>query len=98
MTLWFEGRSATSVIVAFIASTDAAVIVNPGAASEGRGGMTEVAIEGGRDVIGIDLGSRADRGNTVVTRRAVVHDADMIKRCGPKSRGLMAVTAITVGW
>jgi hypothetical protein len=39
------------------------------------------------------------RGETgVVTRRAVIHDADMIKRCGKKPRRLVAVGAITVSW
>ena len=33
-----------------------------------------------------------------MTRDAVIHDANMIKRCRYKARGLVAVTAITVGW
>ena len=33
-----------------------------------------------------------------MTRCAVIHDANMIKRCRYKARGLVAVTAVTGRW
>ena len=33
-----------------------------------------------------------------MTRCAVIYDANMIKRCRYKTRGLVAVTAIPVSW
>ena len=34
----------------------------------------------------------------VMTRHAVINDSSMIKCCRDKTRGLVAVSAITVGW
>ena len=50
MTWWFEGRAAP-LNVTLVAVTGSSGIVNPRAANEGCRGMTEGAIQGGRNVI-----------------------------------------------
>ena len=50
MTLWLEGRAA-ALNVTLVAVTRTAGIVSPRAANEGCRGMTEGAIQGGRNMI-----------------------------------------------
>lgn len=91
-----EGRSAAR-IVTVIASADGAVVVDPGAANEGRRGMTGVAIQGGRQVGGIGLGIHSDRRRAVVAGNAIVDDAGMVEGCRDESVGVMADAAILIG-
>ena len=60
---------------------------------EGTGRMTDTAI-----LIGQRMELCFTCGEfTIMTRRAVIHDPDMVKRCGQEARGHVALTAITDG-
>jgi hypothetical protein len=79
--------------VTVVASADGGVIVNPGAADEGRRGMTEVAIQGGVNVVRI----HADRRHTIMTGSTIVHDAGMVKGCGNEASGIVTDAAVLIG-
>lgn len=91
MTSRFEGRAA-AWRVAGVAVTDTIGIVSPGAASEGRSGMTGGAIQIGRDVVEILAG----RGNTMAGS-TIVHNAGMIEGCRDEALRVMTDTAILIG-
>ena len=100
MTVWLEGRAA-AINVTARAVIDSTGIVNPGAAYEGSGSMTGAAIQICRKVGGIGLGRLANRGNTVMTGLAIVHDAGMIEHRADEAKresGGMTDTAILVCW
>ncbi len=78
MTIWFGGRAATRTVT-LVAVTGSTGIMHPGAAYEGCGGMTGVAIQVGFKVGGVGLGSLANRRTTVMTGNTIVVDAGMIK-------------------
>jgi len=71
--------------------------VNPGAAHEGRRGMTEVAVQGRRNVVRIDLRVHADRRRAVMTGSAIVDDAGMVERCRDEAAGIVTDAAILIG-
>jgi hypothetical protein len=79
--------------VAAIAIIFGAGIVEPGATDEGRGGMAEVAIQPGRDVVAV----HACRRITVMAGRAIVHDAGMIEHSADKGSGVMTDSTILIG-
>lgn len=93
MTWRFKGCAAAIVIVTIIASTSTAGLVSPRAAYEGCGGMTEVAIQSGRDVAVMLTGRR-----NPMAGRAVVDDAGMIKPCSDKTTGGMTDSTILICW
>ncbi len=100
MTIWLGGRAAARTVT-LVAVTDSAGTMHPGAACEGCGGMTGVAIQVGFKVGGVGLGSLANRCTTVMTRNTIVVDAGMIKyRAGEAKRepSGMADTAILACW
>lgn len=90
MTIWLGGCAAATT-VASIALTGSAGIMEPGATDEGCGGMTEMAIRRGRNMV-VMLAGRGDP----VTGRAIVHDAGMIKYRAGKCAGVVTDTAILV--
>ena len=92
MTRWLEGRAAAGTVTV-VASADGTVVVNPRAAGEGRRGMTEVAIQGGADVVGV----HASCGRTIVTRSAIIHDAGMDKGRGYEGIRIVTDAAILIG-
>jgi hypothetical protein len=90
MTIWREGCTAAGTMtVSAIAGR--AGIVEPGAADEGCGGMTEMAIQRGRNVFVM-----LTRCGYTVAGRAIVHDTGMIKHRTDESTGVMTDTAILV--
>lgn len=92
MTLRLESCAAAIVIVTVIASTGTAVIVSPRAAYEGCGGMTEMAIQSGRNVAGMLSGRRYPMAGI-----AIIDDAGMIKHRTDKGIGVMADATILIG-
>ena len=74
-----------------VASTGTAGIVSPAAADEACGGMTEMAIQSGRDVSAMLTGGR-----NPMAGRATVHDACMIEHRADESTGGMTDPAILV--
>jgi len=96
MIIRLEGRTIAGAVTV-VASANRAVVVKPDAAHEGCRGMTEVAIQGGRNMRGIDRGIFADRRSTVVTRLAIVDDARMVKARRDKVTSVMTDAAILAG-
>jgi hypothetical protein len=90
MTIWLEGRAA-ALGVTLIAVSGTTGIVRPGATDEGGGGMTEMAIQRGRNVVVI----LASRGNPVAGR-AIINDAGMIKHRSDEGTGIMTDATILV--
>jgi len=90
VTLRFKGRAAIRAVTV-LASTGSAGIVEPRAADEGCGGMTEMAIQRGRNVVVTHTGRRY-----AMTGRAIVDDAGMIKHRPDESTGVMTDTAILI--
>jgi len=90
MTVWFGGGSIAGT-VAVIALTGSTGIMEPGAADEGCGGMTEMAIQRCRNVAITHTGRRH-----TMTGRAIVHDAGMIKHRPFERTGVMTDTAILI--
>ena len=90
MTIWLEGRAA-ALSVTLIAVSSTIGIMRPGAAYESCGGMTEMAIQRGRNVVVILTG----RSNPMAGR-AIINDASMIKHRSDESTGVMTDTAILV--
>ena len=82
--------------MALVAVSNTTVIVSPGAAYEGCGGMTGMAIQRGRNVGGVGLRIHANRRTTIMTRSTIIHDAGMIKHRPDESTGVMTDTAILV--
>jgi hypothetical protein len=100
MPLWFEGRTTADIVVTLVTVTDTTGIMSPRATNEGCCGMTEVAIQRGRNVGGVGLGIHANRRTTIMTGHTIVHDAGMIEhRAGKAKREFSAMTdtAILVG-
>jgi len=90
MTIRLECRT-TALGMTLIAVSSTIGIVGPGAAYEGCGGMTEMAIQSGRNVVVILTG----RSNPMAGR-AIINDASMIKHRSDESTGVMTDTAILV--
>ena len=90
MTVWHEGCAAIRAVTVST-SAGSAGIVEPRAADEGCGGMTEMAIQRGRNVVITHTGCR----NTVAGR-TIVHDTCMIKHRTDERTGVMTDTAILV--
>ena len=98
MTIWLGGCTSarTVTLVAVIGSTG---IMNPGTTFESCSGMTGAAIQICRKVGRVGLGRLANRGVTIMTGHAIIHNAGMIKhRTGEAKResGGMADAAILV--
>ena len=91
MTIWLGCRTIAWTVTA-IAIICSAGIMEPGATDEGRGGMTEMAIQRSRYVIITHTGRRNS-----VAGRTVVHDAGMVKHRADESSGVMTDTAILIG-
>jgi len=91
MTIWLGGRAIAGT-VAGIASAGTAGIMHPGAADEGRGGMTEMAIQSGRNVAGMLSGCRYPMAGI-----AIIDDAGMIKHRTDKGIGVMTDATILIG-
>jgi len=92
MTIWLGGCAATTGVT-LITSAGRAGIVEPRAADEGCGGMTQMAIQRGLNVV-VTLTSRRNP----VAGRAIVHDARMIKYRSGECAGVMTDTAILACW
>ena len=92
MILRFEGRS-TARTMAVIACASGTAVVKPRATNEGSSGMTDVAIQGRRNVVGMHANCR----RTVVTRSAIVDDAGMVKTRGDEAASIVANAAILTG-
>ena len=90
MTIWLGCRTIAWTVTA-IAIICSAGIMEPRATDEGRGGMTEMAIQRSRYVI-ITLTGRRNP----VAGRAIVDDAGMIKHRSGKGIGVMTDTAILI--
>ena len=90
MTIWLGGCAATTGVT-LITSAGRAGIVEPRAADEGCGGMTQMAIQRGLNVV-VTLTSRRNP----VAGRAIVHDARMIKHRSGERTCVMTDTAILI--
>jgi len=91
MTLWFEGCTTAIVIVTVITPAGTAGIMGPAATDEGCGGMTEMAIQSGRNVSIMFTGRR-----NPVAGRTIVNDAGMIKPCSDKTAGGVTDSTILI--
>ena len=91
----FEGRAAAWAMTG-ITVTDTTGIMRPGAAHEGCGCITEVAVQAGRNVGWYGI-HHADRGITIMTRDAIVDDAGMIEGRRFEGTRVMTDTAILIG-
>ena len=89
--------SCISAVMARVANTVRLWAVNPGPAYEGRGGMTEVAIQRRCNMRRIGLGLLADRRTAVMAGLAIVHDAGMIEHSADKGSGVMTDSTILIG-
>lgn len=92
MTLRLERSSSTRLIVTFVASTRASGIVDPAATQEGSGGMAEMTIQRGLNMVDM-----LTRGCHTMAGRAIVDDTSMIKHCADKGASRMTYTTILSG-
>ncbi len=92
MILWLEGRS-TARTMAVIASASGTAVVKPRATKESSSGMTDVTIQGRRNVVGMHANCR----RTVVTRSAIVDDVGVIESHRDETLGIMTHTTIQIG-
>lgn len=92
MILWLESCSAARTM-AVIACASGTAVVKPRATKESSSGMTDVTIQGRRNVVGMHANCR----RTVVTRSAIVDDAGMVKTCGDEAASIVANAAILTG-
>lgn len=96
MTSRLEGR-ATAWRVTGVTVTDTTGIVSPGAASEGRSGMTGGTIQTGCNVCGDGI-HLASRRITIMAGSTVVHDAGMVEGRRDETLRIVANTAILIGF
>ena len=79
-----------------IAVSSTTGIVSPGAAQEGRSGMTGVAIQSRCEVSRIGLVILANRCNTIMAGLAVINDAGMIEPRPDEATGCMTDATILI--
>lgn len=79
--------------MAVIACASGTAVVKPRATKKSSSGMTDVTIQGRRNVVGMHANCR----RTVVTRNAIVDDAGMVKTCGDEAASIVANAAILTG-
>ena len=90
--LRLEGRS-TALTVAVVACARRTTVVKPRATDEGSRGMTGVAIQWRRYVVGMHTNCR----RSVVTRSAIVDNAGMVETRGDKCASIVANAAVLAG-
>ena len=95
MTRWFRPGTTTRAVT-LIAISNARGIVSPGAAKEGCGGMTGVAIQRRFNVGGVGFGILANRCHTIMAGLAIINDAAMIESRPDETTGGMADSTILV--
>lgn len=88
-----ECGTAADIVVTIIATTCSGSIVHPGAANKGRGGMAEVTVCGGVDVL-IML---TDGCPAIMAGLTVVYDTRVVECGGYECGGVVADAAILIG-